>query len=40
MTANDLAYLNGLYGMNPDRLQLITQKNDIADRMAQALGAR
>ena len=40
MTANDLAYLHGLYGMDADRLQLVTQKNDIADRMAQALGVR
>jgi len=40
MTANDLAYLHGLYGMDADRLQLVTQKNDIVDRMAQALGAQ
>jgi hypothetical protein len=40
MTANDLGYLHGLYGMDADRLQLVTQKNDIVDRMAQALGAR
>jgi len=40
ITANDLAYLNGLYGMNPDRQLLVNQKNDIADRMAQALGVR
>ena len=40
ITANDLAYLHGLYGMNPDMLLLVTQKNDIADQMAQALGVR
>jgi hypothetical protein len=40
ITAGDLAYLHGLYGMNPDRLQLVTQKNDIAGRMAEALGVR
>jgi hypothetical protein len=40
ITANDLAYLHGLYSMNPDMLLLVTQKNDIAERMAQALGAR
>ena len=40
MTANDLAYLHGLYGMDADRLQLVTQKNDIAGRMAQALGVQ
>ena len=40
LTANDLAYLHGLYGMDADRLQLVNQKNDIAGRMAEALGAR
>jgi len=38
ITANDLAYLQGLYGMDANRLHLVNQKNDIADRMAQALG--
>ena len=40
ITANDLGYLKGLYGMDADRLQLVNQKNDIAGRMAEALGAR
>jgi len=40
ITANDLAYLHGLYKMPSDRLQLAIQKNDIADGMAQALGTR
>ncbi len=37
---NDLAYLRGLYRMNADRIRLASQKADIADQMAQALGAR
>jgi hypothetical protein len=40
ITAYDLAYLNGLYGMDANRLTLVTQKNDVADRMAKALGAQ
>lgn len=37
LTANDIAYLRGLYKMSPDRISLISQKSDIADRMNQSL---
>jgi hypothetical protein len=40
ITENDLAYLRGVYRMNPDRIRLASQKTDIADQMAQALGGR
>jgi hypothetical protein len=37
MTQNDLAYLRGLYGMNPDK-GLLFQQNEIANRMKESLG--
>ncbi|HWU56375.1 MAG TPA: hypothetical protein VN175_12790 [Rhizomicrobium sp.] len=40
LTAADIAYLRGLYQMNPDRMALLSQKSEIADRMSQALGGK
>lgn len=37
MTVTDLAYLRGLYKMDADK-NLVSQQNEIADRMQQALG--
>jgi hypothetical protein len=37
ITATDLAYLRGLYKMRADA-SLVTQQNDIADRMKETLG--
>jgi hypothetical protein len=37
MTATDLAYLRGLYKMDADK-NLVSQQNEIADRMQDALG--
>jgi hypothetical protein len=40
LTGNDIAYLRGLYGMSPDRMQRATQMSEIADRMSQTLGGQ
>jgi hypothetical protein len=40
LTENDLAYISGVYKMNPNRIRLTSQKSDIADRMVQALAGR
>ena len=40
LTQNDIAYLRGLYKMSPDRMLLITQKSEIADRMKESLGGQ
>lgn len=37
VTANDLAYLRGLYKMDAGK-NLVSQRNEIADRMQEALG--
>ena len=37
LSETDLAYLRGLYAMNPERLRFVSQKGSIADSMKQAL---
>jgi hypothetical protein len=40
LTANDIAYLHGLYKMTADTKLLISQKNEIADSMKTSLAAK
>jgi hypothetical protein len=39
LTPSDIAYLRGLYQTGPDK-RLLSQQDDIADRMSETLGGR